>query len=204
VSTTHGIERRNAILTAARELLEENGLLSMNMREISRRSGVGLSTLYFYFSTKEEIFVTIYLEGQKDQLARMKAIASRSRSVEAFLVRVIDDYFSHYEAYGRYYNLAAAARDAGTAELPDLLIESMVSVAREIGWVLHDGLAKVAERDGRRVVGHPMGVPLLWATMMGVADQFTFGRDAVHRYSRDELTRFAAIALRDTLTEPVS
>lgn len=50
------IDRRNRILSVTLELIEEKGLNGVTIREVSKRSGVALRTLYLYFDNREEMF----------------------------------------------------------------------------------------------------------------------------------------------------
>ena len=56
-------ERRRAILEAARGLLLENGLDGVSIRQIADISGLGLGTIYSYFSGKTEIYATLSMEA---------------------------------------------------------------------------------------------------------------------------------------------
>ena len=47
--------REEIVMTAKREFLK-NGFAKASMREIAKRSGIGLSNIYNYFKSKDEIF----------------------------------------------------------------------------------------------------------------------------------------------------
>jgi len=55
----HKEERRNAILVVARELAEITPYADITMDAVARRAGLGKSTLYGYFETKEELFIAL-------------------------------------------------------------------------------------------------------------------------------------------------
>ncbi|QRR02425.1 TetR/AcrR family transcriptional regulator [Dyadobacter sandarakinus] len=57
---------RNKILAGADRLFRENGLAKTTMEDIAREAGKGKSTLYYYFSSKEEIFDVI-VQSEKDK-----------------------------------------------------------------------------------------------------------------------------------------
>ena len=48
-------ERKAAILLAARSEFCEKGLDAASMAEIARRAGIGKSTIYEYFTSKDEL-----------------------------------------------------------------------------------------------------------------------------------------------------
>ena len=66
--------RRRDILDAAREQMAEGGYLALNMRDLARRASVSPGTLYQYFSTKEEIFATLYAEAIEAHNAQLAPI----------------------------------------------------------------------------------------------------------------------------------
>ena len=57
--------RKKLILEGALKVFKDLGLERATMDEIARVAGFGKATLYYYYSSKEEIFNTILLEGWK-------------------------------------------------------------------------------------------------------------------------------------------
>ena len=52
-----------ALSTAAREILDENGLQIVGLREIARRVGVSATAAYRYFTNKEDLLASVAAEG---------------------------------------------------------------------------------------------------------------------------------------------
>ena len=52
-------EIRQVLITTAREAFLEKGYKAVSMREISEKSGVGLSNIYNYFDSKDELFKVV-------------------------------------------------------------------------------------------------------------------------------------------------
>lgn len=59
--------RRDAILEAAIEVFGETGYERASMAMISKRLGCSKTTLYGYFSSKEELFAAAMIEGLREQ-----------------------------------------------------------------------------------------------------------------------------------------
>lgn len=59
--------RRDAILGAAIEVFRETGYERASMAVISKRLGCSKTTLYGYFSSKEELFAAAMVEGLREQ-----------------------------------------------------------------------------------------------------------------------------------------
>jgi TetR/AcrR family transcriptional regulator len=55
-------QRRAAILRAAAELVEEEGLEDVGLNAIARRSGVSKPNVYRYFESHEEVLLRLFLE----------------------------------------------------------------------------------------------------------------------------------------------
>lgn len=59
ISNEQKEERRLAILEAALALFQEGGYEHASMAAVARRAGVAKGTVYLYFKTKEELFLTL-------------------------------------------------------------------------------------------------------------------------------------------------
>ena len=57
--------RRKRILNGALEVFHEHGIEGSTMDEIANKAGFGKATLYYYFSSKEEVFCAIMEKGWK-------------------------------------------------------------------------------------------------------------------------------------------
>ncbi|MFQ5517323.1 MAG: helix-turn-helix domain-containing protein, partial [Acidimicrobiia bacterium] len=57
------MERRRAILDAARVLVREHGFNRTTTRMMADRCELSEATLFFYFSSKDEILTSLLLEG---------------------------------------------------------------------------------------------------------------------------------------------
>lgn len=81
--------RRN-ILVAAQQLFQEYGLGKTTMEDIARKIGKAKSSLYYYYTNKEEIFIAVVMKEKKDVEAEvMQAVekaANCSEKLRAFAV----------------------------------------------------------------------------------------------------------------------
>ena len=55
--------RREAVLEAARSLLQEHGFNGTTTKEIAKRAELSEATLFWYFKTKDEIMISLFFEG---------------------------------------------------------------------------------------------------------------------------------------------
>jgi AcrR family transcriptional regulator len=72
-SSDHLTPRAREIVTAANDLLEEQGLEALSMRNLAARLGMRASSLYKHFESKEALEAALISEGFKEQGALFDA-----------------------------------------------------------------------------------------------------------------------------------
>jgi AcrR family transcriptional regulator len=146
------IPTRERLLTAAQELIEENGYAGASVVAIAERAGVASGTLYRHFSSKEEMFVELFRSVCDREVRAMRTAAEqmpegsshvdrletvlatfarralrRPRLAWALIAEPVDPLVDAERlAYReRYRELAAAALRAGieAGEIPDQNVE---------------------------------------------------------------------------------
>jgi len=73
--------RRGEILNAAMGVILQKGFLETSMREIAETAGVGKSTLYDYFPSKDEIMIAYVVDEVQRMTAQVQAIIAQNLSV---------------------------------------------------------------------------------------------------------------------------
>ncbi len=66
-------ETRKAITASAVQLFTEKGFEKTSIEDIAREAGIGKTTVYTYFSTKDEIFMSFCDEEMADSFARLQS-----------------------------------------------------------------------------------------------------------------------------------
>jgi AcrR family transcriptional regulator len=89
--------RRQAILKAARRLMDDVGSLELSLSELARRSGVSKPNIYRYFESREEILLQLWIEEVRELTGRLEVSlaaapvgdvsAAAQAIVEAFVSR---------------------------------------------------------------------------------------------------------------------
>ena len=64
-----------ALLAAARQILDENGLQAVGLRETARRVGVSATAAYRHFTSKEDLLASVAAEGFRELAAAMETAA---------------------------------------------------------------------------------------------------------------------------------
>ena len=113
-----GDERLESILSIAERMFFERGYRGVSMRHLAGEVGVQISTLYYYFPSKEDILyrlVKVYLEGllgaATGSIERIGPAASSTEKVQALVRDSVMYLTQHRQAAG-------ISISGATAELP--------------------------------------------------------------------------------------
>jgi len=158
MSTYHHGELRQAVLQAAGEILEKEGLEALSVRELARRAGVSHNAPYRHFPDRASLHAALAAEGFE-----MLADALRSRPRREMGEAYVGFALAHPERFRLMFNGLAGLepRDRRTYEA---LLESFADLGKDApyaasaAWGLMHGLAHLlldgqfAHEDNRRFV----------------------------------------------------
>lgn len=133
------------LLSVAREVIIEQGAHA-SLRDVARRAGVGLGTLYRHFPTREALLEAL-LRVSTDELTAKAGLLETSSSAQDALVSWVRDAVVFVRNYHGVTALMAAALDD-----PDSALHASCTAVRAAGGRLlaraqHDGVAR-ADLDG--------------------------------------------------------
>jgi TetR/AcrR family transcriptional regulator, cholesterol catabolism regulator len=81
--------RRHAILDAVAQLMVEKGFQELSMREISQAAGIGKSTLYDYFPSKDDILIAFVAEEVRHITIQAQEIISQDLPAAEKIHRIL-------------------------------------------------------------------------------------------------------------------
>ena len=110
------------LMEEARRQVETAGYAAMTIRSVAKECGMGVGTVYNYFSSKDELLAKCMLEDWNRCIAAIRETGSRARSPEPVVRCIYDqlrDYSRHHSAlfgdeaargvfalsFGRYHSL---------------------------------------------------------------------------------------------------
>ena len=168
----HG-DLRNALVSEALELLEQEGHSDFALRELARRVGVSAAALYAHFADKSALLAAIATAG----FIRLKeALEGAMRNESA----PTDQFLNMGSAYVRFgidhpalYKLMFASEElpARRAEYPDL------QAAADTAFGLLTGMLDRLQRSGVLRTGDPEADGLsVWAHVHGLTSLIITGR----------------------------
>lgn len=158
--------RRQSVLNAAAELLDEGGYTALTNRAVAKRAGISTGLIYQYFVDKQDIFVTLLHESQLDLIEFIRT-APRDEGVAALLTAVVPESTRQWTRLGRLVSTWMNS-DGGIDERGSFpkLVDSTDKQFAE----LRQALAEAAEAEGLRLSDDPALMPFVWSGLMGLAD----------------------------------
>lgn len=135
--------RQREIFEAALHLFLEKGFAETSMREIAQAAGVGKSTLYDYFQTKDDILVTYFLDEIQIISRRAEAINAQDLPAAEKLHQLMGAHLEYLLEYkDTYIALTIEAQRLGPQA------QKRLQVARHTYQNLICGLVEQGTREG--------------------------------------------------------
>lgn len=165
---------KEAILTAARQLIAERGADNLSLRAIARRIDYSPAGLYEYFDSKEEIVDTLCNRGNT-QLSRFLRRVPADLPLEEYMVQLLEAYLDFARQNPELYSLMFTQLTIGVSEIPVEFHpdDSFTILVRAVQRGTDEGLFEVSDDYGVFEMSYS-----LWAMGHGMAMlQLNYMRD---------------------------
>ncbi len=173
----------------AGELLEEEGLEAVTLREVGRRAGLSRSAAYRHFSSKEGLLAAVAAADLRALRASVEAAAAGSRSSVRRVERMLTAYLAFAREHPQRYRLIYSPNMRERRD-PDL-----ETAAREAVEAFAAGVKEAVEA-GELPPGDPRELAaLLVSTAHGAADLDRIGHLTDEKWGTDA-DRVAALLVR--------
>ena len=90
--------RAKEIARAALEVFSANGYAQAGIEQIAQEAGIGKSTVYEYFKTKQELFVAAIMTGAEVWIAGLKDVSRQTRDPIERLKLIVARYLDKHSA----------------------------------------------------------------------------------------------------------
>ena len=97
--------RRDAILEAAKSVFFERGYHTATMDQIAEKVELSKGSLYLHFPSKEELYISLLVEGLAELCKRFDQAVQTSRGWEEKLLRIADAYYGFYQENPNYFKI---------------------------------------------------------------------------------------------------
>ncbi|TCK23495.1 TetR family transcriptional regulator [Ancylobacter aquaticus] len=158
-------EKRNAILDAALSLFSRHGLHGTTVEQIARTAAVSKTNLFYYFASKEEVYVGVLsrlLDQWLDPLRALEVETDPIEGIRAYISRKIRFSRTHPEA-SRLFCLEVVQGAPLLRHELETALKQLVDAKTEVigGWI---AAGKLAPIDPHHLIF------ALWATTQHYAD----------------------------------
>jgi len=159
------MERRRAILDAARVLVRERGFNRTTTRMIAEACELSEATLFFYFSSKDEILTSLLLEGAEFMADGLERIVAGTRTTQEKLRRVWEFFATVQKEHPEYIHVSSyIAHPEATGAVDPAVRDQLGKVSGENFDRLTVLMTEVIGEDRARV-----GADVLWGTFLGLS-----------------------------------
>ena len=166
-------ERRTQILRAARTVFVERGFVACRVEDVARRAGLSKGAVYFYFSSKHDLFLALCREEHENTYCFLEEAEQDDRPANEKLLdlgRIYLEYFAGLQSPPRFFlmMIEQSVRDPDIREEVQAVHHRFVdSTARVIAQGTAEGIFRPLD---------PMAVAvLLKALIDGLAGQAAIG-----------------------------
>ena len=98
-------ERRRQILDAARTVLFESGMQGASINRIAKMAELGVGTIYFYFKSKEDIFIDLQEEGLSLLADVIQEAAARAENPADKIRNIARAYLDFATEHKNYFDI---------------------------------------------------------------------------------------------------
>lgn len=107
--------RRQDILQSAIRVFRQNGFVKTSMELVAEDAALAVGTLYRYYKSKEELYVSIVFDAIEVMHDGLRAIAESSDAPSVKLEHAWDYFYQFYQKNTMYYQAFISLHDPGFA-----------------------------------------------------------------------------------------
>jgi AcrR family transcriptional regulator len=139
------------------------------MEDIARQAEVSVGTIYLYYRSKEDLYVSLVFESMQRMSEAIEKIMASGLRPDRQLKRVWDYFYDYHARYPQSYRVLVFLQQPGLISgiAPKTLQEINVRAARNFSLVSHIVAAAIDKGIYRAHEPREM-VDLLWALFLGL------------------------------------
>ncbi|MBZ6140168.1 MULTISPECIES: TetR family transcriptional regulator [Streptomyces] len=123
---------RQALLDAALELLEEQSLSSLGLREVTRAAGVAPTAFYRHFRSTEDLGVALVEEALGSLHPMIRTTMSPVEDDDERIARAVELIAGHVAAHPAHVRFVARERHGGVQPVREAIREQLARFAEEV------------------------------------------------------------------------
>lgn len=177
-------QRRMEILSAAREIFFAKGLEGSTMDEIADKAELSKGTLYLYFKSKDELYVSLLSEGTEIFTNMMLESISEDMKAEDKLRSVGNAYYRFYDEYPQYFKILFLLQHGEFSDDKvdqDIQSNCMFEAGRSLNLI--ESIIIEGGKNGEFTINNSWQATLfVWASANGV---FTIAAEKHHEFMKE-------------------
>ncbi|KOG34709.1 TetR family transcriptional regulator [Streptomyces resistomycificus] len=123
---------RQALLDAALELLEEQSLSSLGLREVTRAVGVAPTAFYRHFRSTADLGVALVEEALGSLHPMIRTTVSSADGHDQRITRAVELIAGHVDAYPAHVRFIARERHGGVQPVREAIRDQLVRFGEEV------------------------------------------------------------------------
>lgn len=202
-------QRKNAILDSAREAFFEKGFMAATVEEMAEGCQLAKGTIYRYFKSKEDIYISLVIEGLKLLRSDLSGARELPLPADRLLGELLRVYHAFYEKNHKYFRIMFLSGQPDISQrVREELMRECLDCARDCIQVLNEVILRGCEEGIFRQVNSWAFAVTLWAMVNGVIMQYEqdpFYRCEILKVTLDQILKegldLALHGLMDSRTE---
>lgn len=186
---TKAEQTRRHILDKAREVFSRKGYFQASMEEICSHAGVSKGSVYYHFTSKQELFLSILERYSEEWLAKWREKAAGVSDARERLLALAEHFALDLDSPLMNAAQEFAGSESAKPEVREQLMKMNASYIPVVREIVEDGIAsgKFRKEDPDfltlTVFGYLAGVGAV-CEMTGRSDATAFHREAVELFLR--------------------
>ncbi len=186
--------RREEIIDAAQRIFFQKGLSAATMDEIAEAAELSKGTLYLYYNSKEDLYLSVMLRGMDVLHGMFMKVLSESRSTLETISDLGEAYYEFFKQHRSYYQMLHFFENPQFhKQVSEEMLHSCAGHNQKVWLVVIDAIKRgIEEGVIQQDIDPKEAAVILWASSNGLMRQM----DREDNYWRDVMGVDLEAALR--------
>lgn len=161
--------RKKAILQGASKIFSEKGFFCTTMQDIAGETGLSVGTLYLYYKSKEELYLSLLFEAMEVFTTKLQYLANSSMSPRK-KVKSVWDFFSEFKKkHPLYFKAFLWLNDQNFIKgISETVVDQIIEKSKENFGLAAVMIQECIDRKLYREKNPREIVDILWSTFLGL------------------------------------
>lgn len=135
-------KKKKQLLEAAREMFDRYGAQKVTLEDIARSAGMAVSSLYYYFPSKEQLLREVVVLEHQEVLAEIRLRVEAAGEPERQLLEVSRVIFERLKKLARLPGMSRTERLHMLGEIERAAERFKQAVVEIIEWIVYEGVGQ--------------------------------------------------------------